>query len=69
MSGGKAEARSRSNNAVVVTGGSGFGGAADEGPGGGADRGGGGDRQDGKCDRQLIKWGGYCSKHDLRYRS
>ena len=35
------EARTKGGNAVVVRGGSGFGGDADGGPGGGADRGGG----------------------------
>ena len=47
MYGGKAEARAKSSNAVVVTRGSVFGGDADSVPGGGADRGGGGDREDG----------------------
>ena len=69
MAGGKEYARANSDNAVVVTGGSRFGGGADGGPGGGADRGGGGDGQDEKCDVQLIKWGGYCSKHNLRDRT
>ena len=55
MSGGKAEARDKSGNVVEVTGGSGFGGDADDGPGGGADGGGGGDGQDGDCYGRLVK--------------
>ena len=43
MSGDETEARSKSGNSVVKTGGSGFGGDADGGPGGGADGGGGGE--------------------------
>ena len=39
MSGGKAEARAKSVNAVVGTGGSGFGGDADGSVGGGAENG------------------------------
>ena len=66
MSGGKAEARAKSKNTVVGTGWYIFGWDADGGPGGGADRGGGGDEQYGNCDGQLIKWGGYCNKHNLR---
>ena len=43
VSGGKAEDRAKSENAVVGTGGYGFGEDADGGPGGGADGGGGED--------------------------
>ena len=69
MSSGKAEARAKSDNAVVVIGGYGFGGDADGGPGGGADGGGRRDGRDGNCDRRLIKWGGYFSKHNLMDRA
>ena len=69
MPGGKAEARATGRNVVVVTGGSGFGGDADGGSGGGADVRGGGDGWDGDCVGQLVKWGGYCSKHNLRERA
>ena len=51
MSSGKAEARSKSDNAVVVIGGYGFVGDADGGPGGGADGGGRRDGRDGNFDR------------------
>ena len=57
MSGSKAEARAMSENAVVGTGGSGFGGDVDSGLGSRADGGGEGYRQDGNCDGKLIKWG------------
>ena len=57
MYGGEAESRTKSDYAVVVTGGSGFGGYADSIPEGGADREGGGDGRDGNCDRRLINWG------------
>ena len=40
MSDGEAEAGSKGGNAVLVTGGFGFGGDVDGGPGGGSDRGG-----------------------------
>ena len=53
---------------MVGTGGSEFVGDADGGPGGG-EGGGGGDGWDGDCDRQLVKWVGYCSKHKLRDRA
>ena len=43
MSGGEAESRTNSGNAVVVTGGSEFGADAEGSPGGGADRGEGAD--------------------------
>ena len=43
VSSGKAEARAKGGNAVVGTGGLGFGGDMDGGPGGGADGEGGGD--------------------------
>ena len=69
MSGGKAEARSKSDDAVVGTGGYGFEGGVDSGPGGGAGGAGGGNGRYRNCNRQLIKWVGYCSKHNLRYRS
>ena len=69
MSGSKLEAWAKGFNAVVVTGGSGFGGDADSGSGGGADVRGGGYGWDGDCDGQLVKWGGYCSKHNLRERA
>ena len=69
MSVGEAEASTKSENAVVVTGGPGFGGDADGGPIGGADGGGGRDGRDRNCNGRLIKWGGYCSKHNLRYRA
>ena len=55
MSGGKAEARSKSDNTVVRTGGSGFGGDMDCGLEGGSDGMGGRDGRDRKCDRRLIK--------------
>ena len=48
--GKKAEARAKGDNAVLGTGGFGFGGDEDGGPGGGSGGGGGGDRQDGDCD-------------------
>ena len=69
VSGGESEARSKSENAVMRIGGSGFGGDLDGGLGGRADGGGRGDGRDGNCNRQLIKWGGYCSKHNLRDRA
>ena len=65
MSGGEAEARANGGNVMVGTGGFLFGGYVDGGPGGGADRGVGGDVRDGDFDRQLVKWGGYCSIHNL----
>ena len=66
MSGGKSEARPKSENGVVGTGGSGFGGGGDGIPVVGEDRGGGRDGWDRNCNGRLIKWGGYCSKHNLR---
>ena len=54
MSGGKAEARAKSSNTVMVTVGSGLGGDVEGGLGGGADRGGGAYGQDGDCDRKLV---------------
>ena len=66
MSCSKAEARDKSDNAVMGTGGYVFGGDADSGPGKGADVGGGRDGRYGNCNGKLIKWGGYCSKHKLR---
>ena len=66
---GEAEARAKSGNAVVGTGGSGFGGDADGGPGDRLDGGGGRDIHNRNYDGQLIKWGGYCSKHNLRDRA
>ena len=50
MSDCKAEARAKSGNEVVVTGGYTFGGDVDGGPGGGEDGGGGGDGRDGDRD-------------------
>ena len=50
MSGVEAEARAKSENAVVGTGRYGFVGDADGSLGGGADRGGGGDGWDRNCD-------------------
>ena len=69
MYGGKAEARSKSVNAVVVIGRSVFKGDVDVGPGGGADGVGGGDGRDRDCDGRLVKRGGYCSKNNIRYIS
>ena len=57
MSGGEAEARAKGVNAVVVTGGFGFGGYVDGGPGGGGDGGEREDGWDGDCDGGLVKWG------------
>ena len=57
VSGGEAEARAKSENAVVRTGGSGFGGDSDGGLGGRAGGWGGEDGRDGNCNGQLIKWG------------
>ena len=68
MSSGKVLNRSKSSNAVVGTGGSVFEGDAESSPGGRADRGGGGGRQEKHYDGQLLKRGGYCSKHNLRDR-
>ena len=62
MYGSKAEAGSKGGNTMVGTGEVGFGGDADGGLGGG-------DGWDGDGDRRLVKWGGYCSKHNLMYRS
>ena len=69
MSGGKAEARAKGGNAVVGTGGFVFIGDMNVGPGGGADGGGKGDGRYGDCGRKIVQWGGYCSKHNLRYRA
>ena len=69
MSGGKAESKAKSDNTVVVTGGSLFEENADGGLGGGSDGGGGRYRQYRNCNERLSKWGGYCSKHNLRYRA
>ena len=56
MSGSKLEAWAKGFNAVVVTGGSGFGGDVDVGLGGGADGGGGGgDGRDGDYEGRLVK--------------
>ena len=63
------EARAKSENVVVGTGGSEFGVDSDGGPVGGAYGGGGRDGRGGNCDGRLIKWGGYCSKHNLRDRA
>ena len=46
-----------------------FGEDADGRPGGEADVGGGEDRQDGDCDRGLVKWGVYFSNHNPRDRA
>ena len=55
MPGREAEARAKSGNVVVVTGGSEFGGYVGGGPGVGVDvRGVGGDRQDRDCDGRLV---------------
>ena len=59
MSGGKSEAGTKGGNAMVVTGGFGFGRDSGGSPGGGSDAGGGRDRQDGDSDGRLVKWGGY----------
>ena len=69
VSSSKAEARAKGGNAVVGTVGSIFGGDADGGPVGGADGGVGGYVQDRDCYKRLFIWGGYCSKHNLRYRA
>ena len=69
MSGSKTEARDKGGNAVMGTGGFGFGGDADGGLGGGADGGCRGEGQDGDYDGQLVKWGGYCSNHNLMDRA
>ena len=55
MYGGEEEARSKSGNVVVGTGGSVFVGDADGGPGGGLGGGGGGDVRDGYYDGRLLK--------------
>ena len=54
---------------VVVTGGFGFGGDLDSGLEGTSDGGGRGEVRDGDYDGQTIKWGGYCSNHNLRDRA
>ena len=69
MSGVKKETRDKVENTVVVTGGFGFGGDADGGPGGGAYGGGRGEGRDRNCNGRLVKWGGYCSNHNLRDRA
>ena len=69
MSGVKTEARDKVENTVVVTGGFGFGGYLDRGLKGTSDGGGRGEGRDRDCDGQTIKWGGYCSNHNLRDRS
>ena len=69
MSGVKKEARDKVENTVVVTGGFGFGGDLDGGLEGTADGGGRGEVWDGDYDGQTIKWGLYCSKHNLRDRA
>ena len=51
MSGGEAEARTKSGNVLVGTRGSGIGGYVDGGPGGGADGGGGEHRRNKDSDR------------------
>ena len=66
MSVSKEEARAKGGNAVVGTGGFGFGRDLGGGPEGGEDGGGGGYRQDKFCNGRLVKWGGYCSNHNLR---
>ena len=63
------EARANSDHTVVGTGGSGFGGDADISMGGGADGMGGEYGWDVNCDGRLIKWIGYCIKHNLMYRA
>ena len=55
MYGGKLAARAKGGDAVVRTGGFGFGGDADIGLGGGADGGGRGYRRDGDCDGFIVK--------------
>ena len=69
MSGGKEEARTKSDNVVVVTGGYILERDVNGGPGGRSDKGGRRYRRNRNCDGQLIKWGGYCSKHNLRDRA
>ena len=59
----------KGGNAVVVTGGFGFGGDADGGLGGGVYRWGRGEGQYGDYDGRLVKQGGYCSNHNLRERA
>ena len=68
MHGGKTEARDKGGNVVVRTEGFGFGGDVDSGLGGGADGGRRGEGRGGDCNGRLVKWGGYCSNHNLRYR-
>ena len=70
MSGGEEEAKAKGGNEMVGTGGFGFGRDTDSGLGGGSDGGVGGDRRDGDgdVDGRLVKWGGYCSNHNLRDR-
>ena len=69
MSGSKTEARDKGGNMVVGIGGFGFGEDVDGGPGGRSDRGGRGGGRDGDYKGQLIKWGGYCSNHNLMERA
>ena len=62
------EAMEKGGNVMVVTGGFVFVRDADSGLGGGAE---GGAREygwDGDWNGRLIKWGGYCSNHNLSYR-
>ena len=58
MSGVKTEARDKGGNAVVVTGGFGFGGDAYGGLGCRSDRGNRGEGRDGDCNVKLVKLGG-----------
>ena len=69
VSSSKMDARGKGGNAVVVTGGFGFGGDADSGPGGGADGGVRGEGREGDYDGRLVKLGGYCRKHNFRERA
>ena len=69
MSGGETESRGKGGNAVVGTGGLGFGWDADSGPGDGVDRGFIGEGRDGDYDERLVQWGGYCSNYNLRDRA
>ena len=55
VSGGEAEVRAKSDNAVMVTVGSGLGGNANGGPGGGVNGGGGGDGRYGDWNGRLVK--------------
>ena len=68
MSGGKAEARAKGRDMVMVTGGYVFGGDVDGGLGGRSDGREGGDGRDRDCNGRLVKCRGYFIKHNLMDR-